>query len=126
MMKFSKYYICDNEGKSNCVIRSLSKIYNKEYDDVYNELCNVSKKLKCNSFNDIEVFEYYMKKHNTNPIDYGKNIKIKDLKLNNGKYIVFSYDKKDFYHMVPIIDNVIYDKDDKCLELYTIKIYEVE
>ena len=29
-MTFKKFYISDNDGKSNCVIRSLCKILNKE------------------------------------------------------------------------------------------------
>ena len=50
--------------------------------------------------------------------------KIKDLKLNEGIYIIFCWDKKDFYHMMPIIDNVAYDKTDECLDLYTITLYK--
>ena len=123
-MKFNEFFVCNNEGKSNCVIRSLCKTYNEEYDNVFNELCNIAKELNCESFNDIEVFETYMKRRNTNNIDYGKDIKIKDLDLENGKYLVFCWDKKEFYHMVSIIDNVLYDKDDRSLELYTITVYK--
>ena len=123
-MKFNEFYICSSEGKSNCVIRSFCKVFNDEYDNVYNELCSISKKLNCESFNDVDVFETYMKRRNTNSIDYGKDIKIKDLDLENGKYLVFCWDKKDFYHMVSIIDNVLYDKDDRSLELYAITVYK--
>ncbi len=123
-MKFKEYFVANNEGKSNCVIRSLCKVYDEKYDTVYNELCTISKELGCESFNDIEVFETYMKRRNTNSIKYGKDLNMKDLKLENGKYLVFCWDKKDFYHMVSIIDNVLYDKDDKSLELYVITIYK--
>ena len=123
-MKYVEYNISNNEGKSNCVIRSFCKIFNEEYDDVYGELCRIQKELNCESFNDIEVFETYMKNHNTNTIDYGKDMKVKDLVLDNGSYIVFCWNKNDFYHMLPIIDNVAYDKDDKSLELYTISLYK--
>ena len=123
-MKFNEFFVCNNEGKSNCVIRSLCKTYNEEYDNVFNELCNIAKELNCESFNDIEVFETYMKRRNTNNIDYGRDIKIKDLNLENGKYLVFCWDKKEFYHMASIIDNVLYDKDDRSLELYTITVYK--
>ena len=123
-MKFNEFFVCNNEGKSNCVIRSLCKTYNEEYDNVFNELCNIAKELNCESFNDIEVFETYMKRRNTNNIDYGRDIKIKDLNLENGKYLVFCWDKKEFYHMVSIIDNFLYDKDDRSLELYTITVYK--
>ena len=123
-MKYSEYYICNKEGKSNCVIRSLCKTYNEDYDKVHNELCDIAKELNCASFNDIEVFETYMKKRNTLPIEYGKDIKLKDLELDDGKYLVFCWDKKDFYHMVSIIDNVLYDRDNTSLELYAITIYK--
>ena len=123
-MKFSEFYISNNEGKSNCVIRTFCKMYGEEYNNVYNDLCYIAKQLGCDSFNDIQVFETYMREHETISVDYGKDTKIKDLNLNNGSYAIFCWDKKDFYHMVSIIDNILYDKDDSSLELYTIKIYK--
>ena len=122
-MKFEEFYISDKNGKSNCVIRSLCKILNKKYDEVYSELCEISNKLNCSSFNDIEVFEMYMKNNNIFKINYEKDGLVKNLKLDNGSYIVFCYDKKDYYHMIPITNNVIYDKDDNCMNLYIISIY---
>ncbi len=123
-MKYKKYYIENSHGKSNCVIRSLCKVLNRDFDFIYDELCNIQKELNCDSFNDIEVFETYMKRNSINKIEYGKDIKIKDLKLDNGTYIIFCSDKKDFYHMVAVIDNILYDKNNNSLELYTISIYK--
>ena len=123
-MKFEEYYITDANGKSNCVIRSFCKIYNMEYNDVANELLSISKELN-KDFNDIETFEELMNRHNTKKIDYGKDLLIKDLTLDNEKYIIFCYDKKDFYHMVPIINNTIYDYNSDSLNLYVISIYKV-
>ena len=123
-MKFEEFYITNKEGKSNCVVRSLCKVLNKEYDEVYDGLIKVSETLNC-SFNDIAVFEKYMSDNGINKID-SSDIVIKDLKLDNGSYIIFCYDKKDFYHMIPIINNVIYDRNDDCLNLYTISIYKKE
>ena len=56
-MTFKEFYIYDKNGKSNCVIRSLCKILNKEYNTVYDESCEVAKKLNLISFNDIPVFK---------------------------------------------------------------------
>lgn len=123
-MKFKEYYIENKEGKSNCVIRSFCKLYDKSYDEVYGSLCDIAKSLNCNSFNDIEVFEEYMKRHNTIQINYQKEVMIKDLALDNGSYIVFCWDKNEYYHMNVIIDNVLYDKNIKGLELFPIKIYK--
>lgn len=122
-MTFKEFYISDKNGKSNCVIRSLCKILNKEYEDVYNGLCEVSKELKRFSFNGIPVFEKYMEDNNIFKIISEKDIKVKDLKMDKDSYIVFCYDKKNYYHMVPIIDNVIYDKNFDCMNLYVISIY---
>lgn len=122
-MKYNKYYITNKKGKSNCVVRSICKILNKEYDEVYEELCNISKELNCNAYNDIEVFETYFKRYNIEKINYGENEKIKDLKLENGRYVILCWDKKDFYHMISVIDNIMYDWSDKSFELYAITIY---
>ncbi len=123
-MKFEEYYISNKDGKSNCVVRSFCKLYNKEYDEVYNDLVTLSNKLNSSSFNDIIVFEKYMENNNTYKIDYGEGLLLKDLKLEKGSYIVFCYDKKDYYHMVTIIDNILYDKNSNSLLLYVISIYK--
>ena len=123
-MTFKEFYITDKNGKSNCVIRSLCKILNKEYGDVYNSLCKVAKELNCSSFNDIPVFEKYLEDNNIFKVNCDGNIKVKDLKIDNFSYIVFCYDKKNFYHMIPIINNVIYDKNSDCMDLYVISIYK--
>ena len=123
-MKFAEFNISNKDGKSNCVIRSLCKVFNNSYDDVYNELLDICNKINASSFNDVEVFEEYMMIRNTKAIDYGKDMLIKDLKLDNGNYLVLCWDKKDFYHMVPIMDNTLYDKDNRSLDLYVIKIYK--
>ena len=123
-MTFKEFYISDNDGKSNCVIRSLCKILNKEYNDVYNDLCKIAEDLKCDSFNDIPVFEKYMEDNNIIKINCDEDIKVKDLKIDNGSYIVFCYDKKDFYHMIPIINNIVYDKNTNCMDLYVLSVYK--
>ena len=117
-MKYKEY---TTEG--NCIIRSFCKLYNETKENVFKELSNIQKELNANDSNDIEVFEEYMKRRNTNKLDGYKDIQIKDLVLDNNSYIVFCYDKKDWYHLIPIIDNTVYDKTDKCLDLYTISIH---
>ena len=116
-----KYIEYNSEG--NCIIRSFSKSYNTNSTDIYNELESIKEELNSNDSNDIEVFEEYMRRRNTNKIDKYKDIQVKDLVLDNNSYIVFCYDKKDWYHLIPIIDNTVYDKTNKCLDLYVISIY---
>ena len=45
-MKFIEYDLTDKNGKSNCVIRSLCKILNKNYNEVSNELVTIAKEIK--------------------------------------------------------------------------------
>jgi len=123
-MQYNKFYISNKDGKSNCVIRSFCKLFSEDYDKVYEELCCIAKELNCDSYNDIEVFETYMKRRDTLPFEYGEDMIVKNLNLDNGNYVVFCWDKNDFYHMVSIVDNVVYDKDDTSLDLYVIKIYK--
>lgn len=122
-MKFKEFYTSDKNGKSNCVIRSLCKVLNREYNDIYDDLCKVAKKLNFSSFNDVPVFERYMEENDIIKMNYSKDVKVKDLELDNCSYIVFCYDKKEFYHMISIIDNIIYDKNSDCMDLYVIAIY---
>ena len=123
-MEFKEFYIEDSNGKSNCVIRSLCKILNKEYEEVLNGLIDIKNEINADNFNDIPVFEKYMEINGIIKENCEEDIKIKDLKLDNCSYIVFCYDKKERYHMIAIIDNVVYDKNDDCLELYVISIYK--
>ena len=122
-MKFCEYYISDVNGKSNCVIRSFCKLYNLDYDCVYNELVSISNELNCN-FNDIDVFEEFMKRRNTFKIDYGVNLLIKDINLDKGSYVIFCWDKEDFYHMISCIDGVLYDKNQNYENLSILCIYK--
>ena len=119
-----KYIEYNSEG--NCIIRSFSKLYNTNPIDIYNELESIKNELNKDNTNDIEVFEEYMKRRNTNKIDKYKDIQVKDLVLDNNSYIVFCCDKKDWYHLIPIIDNTVYDKTSNCLDLYVISIYRRE
>ena len=66
-----------------------------------------------------------MENNNIFKIICEEDIKVKDLKIDNNSYIVFCYDKKDYYHMISIIDKVIYDKSSNCMDLYVISIYKL-
>lgn len=118
-MKFNKYIV---EG--NCIIRTFTKLFNKTSEEVYNELLELTTKLNKNDYTDIEVWEEYLFNNNYKRIDNTEEIKVKELKLDNSKYAVFCWDKKDLYHIIPIINNIVYDKTNKSLELYTLRIYK--
>ena len=122
-MKYEYYYVEDENKKSNCIIRTFCKLFNKEYDAVKQELINIAKELNYETYAEIEVFEKYLNDKNYIKLEH-KEEQIKNLKLENGKYAVFCYDKKDYYHMLAIINNTVYDKKEDNLNLYTITIYK--
>ena len=119
-MKFIKYDPVNEKGA--CVLRTFSKLFNKNYEEIKAELMILAKKLNYDNYNEIEVFENYLSDNNYIKID-GKNLLVSNLNLDNGKYAVFAF-KEDFYHMFSIIDNTIYDKNNSCLDLYVINIYK--
>ena len=121
-MKYEYYYVEDENKKTNCIIRTFCKLFNKEYDVVKQELINIAKELNYETYAEIEVFEKYLNDKNYIKLEH-KEEQIKNLKLENGKYAVFCYDKKDYYHMLAIINNTVYDKKEDNLNLYTITIY---
>lgn len=123
-MNYEKYELASKEGKSNCVVRSLCKILDKEYAEVYGDLCNEAEKLKCSSFNDIIVFESYMKNNNIFKIYYQKDTKLEEIKFDDGYYIIFCWDKNEYYHMIPVINNTVYDKNQNYLNLYLLSLYK--
>ena len=112
-----------NPGEVNCVVRSISKILNKNYIDVEKELIELSKKLNYDTYSETEVFEKYLEQNSFFELNKDYNDQIKKYKF-DGENIVFCYDKKDFFHLVAIIDNVIYDKKEGTENLYIIKIYK--
>lgn len=121
-MKFIKYDPVNEKGA--CVLRTFTKLFNKDYLEIKKELLELASNLNYESYNEIDVFEKYLSNNNYIKID-GNNTLVSDLKLDNGKYAIFAY-KDDFYHMFSIIDNTIYDKNDSCLDLYVISIYKEE
>ena len=123
-MQFIEYYVTDKNGNSNCIIRTFCKLFNKDYETIEKELIYLSEKLQYNDYKEITVFETYLENNNFYKINNISEKKIKDLNISKGNYAIFCYDKKDFYHMIPIIEGKVYDRNMDCLDLYTIEIYE--
>ena len=105
-MNFEYYNPVDEKG--SCVQRSISKVLNKDYFEVKNDLINIANNLNIDNFREVEVFEKYLYQNNFKDLDI-KDILVKDLKLESGRYIVFCHEG-DKYHMIPIINNTVYDK----------------
>lgn len=120
-MKYEYYNPVDEKG--GCVSRSISKLLNKDYNEVKEKLISLSKELGFSDYHEIEVFENYLKKHNVIALNQEFNCTIKNLKIDNGNYIIFG-NKEDWYHMVCLLNNTFYDKKEDYKELNIIKIYK--
>ena len=115
-----EYY---NPEEGNCIYRSLSKALNKKYEEITNELNQISNELNIDDIFDDKVFEKYMNNYNFSKID---NYDIDFLKNKfNGINIIYAKDK-DWYHMICVIDNIIYDKFDleKLKNMKIINVYK--
>lgn len=121
-MNFS-YYFPNKDEKAGCVTRALSKAYNKDCKDVEYELKEIAKELNYEDYREVDVFEEYMFKRNAKVLRGYENKKVSDFSK-EGCYILFAY-KDDFYHLVCIKDNTLYDKDDVSLNLIILKVYEI-
>lgn len=122
-MKY-EYYNPEDE-KGSCFQRSISKLLNKDYNKVKEDLVELSKKLGYSDYREIEVFETYLKNNNVYELKKEFNCKVEDLSIEPGKYIIFG-NKEDWYHMVCLIDDTFYDKNENYKEINIIKIYKLK
>ena len=120
-MKYEFYNPVDE--KASCVGRSISKILDKDYEETKKELIELSKSLGYEDYREIEVFETYLKNHNIIELNQEFNCTIEDLIIEPGNYIIFG-NKEEWYHMVCLINNTIYDKNENYKEINIIKIYK--
>lgn len=120
-MKFNYYNPVDEKG--GCIFRSFSKYFDKDYNSIKEEILDLQKKLNCESYTDDLVIETYLNDHGVYDTNSTFKGQIKELN-NKGKSIILCYNKNDFYHMVTIIDDTVFDKHEDTLDLYVLKIYK--
>lgn len=109
-------YYNPSDEKAACVIRSISKALNKDYEMVKKELGA--------NYIDESCFESYLLENGFIIDESLKDKLLKDVSL-KGINVVFAYDN-DWYHMMCVIDDVIYDKTsfDEVKNMKIIKIYK--
>lgn len=91
---------------------------------VKEELTVLAQKLGFETYNDESVFVYYMAEHGIYKINEYENTTVGELELNNGIYCIYSTDNNGFFHMIPVVNNVIYDRRNDSLQLYVIAVYK--
>ena len=120
-----EYYNPSDESRS-CVVRTMTKLTGKEYSTVKAELTSLAQELGYETYNNETVFGQYMTKHGIYKKTEYENTTVGELELNDGSYCVYSTNHKGFFHLIPIVDNVIYDRRNDSLELYVIAVYKKE
>ena len=120
MLKFELYNPVVEKG--GCILRTFMKLFDKSSDEIKDELVILTKSMGNVSYKEVDVFERYLISNGYKKID-GNNVLVKDMDILEGEYAVFCY-KDDYYHMFPIIDGIIYDKNDNCLNLFVISLYK--
>jgi hypothetical protein len=122
-MKYEHYNPVDEKG--GCVSRAISKLLNKDYNQVKEELISLAQSLGYEDYREIEVFETYLKNNDVIELNQEFNCTTNELNFEKGKYIIFG-NKDEWYHMVCLIDNIFYDKNDRYQEIKVIKVYELK
>lgn len=110
----------------SCVARTMTKLTGKEYTAVRAELTELARSMGLATYNDEAVFERYMAGLGMKRQDGHKAEKVGGLDLPEGTYCIFCTDRKGFCHLMPVIDNVIYDRKDTYRDLYVAAVYRKE
>lgn len=119
-----EFYNPTNE-KGSCIIRTFAKLLDKDINIIKEELNNLTTELNYDNYKEIEVFEKYFEINGYKKEITKDEMLVKNLKLDNGNYAVFCYDKNEYYHIFPVINNTVYDKNNNCFDLYVISIYKL-
>ena len=119
------YYNPSDEHRS-CVVRTMTKLTGKPYPEVKEALAALASEMGFAEWNEQAVFEKYLTAHHFHKLDSFSGMQVKALPLQTGTYCVFCTNRADFYHLLPVIDGVIYDRRDDSRELYVIAAYQQE
>ena len=123
-MRF-EYFSPTDESRS-CVARTMTKLTGKDYDTVKAELTALAQSMGLDSYNDEAVFVRYMEEHGITKHKGYSGTRAGELLLGTGTYCFFCTDGKEFFHLMPVIDDVLYDRKDVYRELYVIAVYRKE
>ena len=114
-MKVINYNPVDEH--SGCAFRSVSKALDISYDEAKQELYNYA---IYNGDTD-DVVEKFLHTKGFVTLEDDKGKKVKELKL-KGVNVIYCF-KDDWKHYVCVIDDNLYDKFDKALDLEVIQVF---
>ncbi len=119
-------YYNPNDDKRSCVVRTMTKLTGKNYSTVKSELTELAQEIGCETYNNESVFERYMKRHDIYKLKEYEDTTVGELELDGGTYCVYCTNCDGFYHLLPVVDNVIFDRRNDSLDLYVIAVYKKE
>ena len=119
------YYNPSDESRS-CVVRTMTKLTGREYQTVKNELTALAQEMGYPEYNEPAVFERCLKSHGFAKCAEGGGLQVGALRPDRGIYCVFCTNQAGFYHLMPVIDGVIYDRRNDSQELYVLAVYRKE
>lgn len=118
-----QYYNPSDEPRS-CVVRTMTRLTGKDYQTVKKELTALAEETGFSGYNEQAVFESYMAAHGFSRCENVSGMQVKTLQLSSGMYCIFCTNRSDFYHLMPVIDGVIFDRRDDCQDLYVLAVYQ--
>ena len=112
-----------SEESRSCVVRTMTKLSGKPYETVKSELTALAAEMEYPAYNEPEVFEAYMEQLGMRKCIDDCGLRVRELKLARGTYCVFCTNHEDFFHLMPVIDGVIYDRRNDSQDLYVLAVY---
>ena len=116
-------YYNPSDEKRSCVVRTMTKLTGKDYQTVRQELTALAEETGYPDYNEPTVFEQYLAEHDYFRCMDDCGVQVKELMLSDGAFCVFCTNHEEFYHLMPVIDGVIYDRRNDCQELYVLAVY---
>ena len=121
MLGYTCYNPSDEHG--SCIARTLTLLSGKPYPAVRAELDALAGALGFDTYTETAVFEEYLARLGFYPADGYTGVRMDALTLPAGRFCVICTDGAGFYHMLPVIDSVIYDRRNDSGALTVFRIY---
>lgn len=122
MLDFADYN--PSEEPRSCVARTMTKLTGLPYDTVKQELAALASDMGYPEWNETAVFEAYLAKHGLNKIMGDSGIQVQALPDMDGICCIFCTNRDGFYHLMPVVDGVIYDRRDAYRGMFVLAVYQ--
>ncbi len=112
------------DEKRSCVVRTMTKLTGRDYGSVKAELAALAAEMGCETYNDQRVFGRFLEDLGFSRIGGYEGLTVGELELKNGSWCVHCTDRKEFQHLLPVVDGVIFDRRDDSRGLFVEAVYK--